>query len=73
MRSENDFIRLLKPPQNFQIAPTSLLHHHFGDKRGLFRAVFEELEREIVERVEADAQAAWNTLSPVKANDREQP
>jgi AcrR family transcriptional regulator len=24
------------------------LHHHFGDKRGLFRAVFEQLEAEIV-------------------------
>ena len=24
------------------------LHHHFGDKRGLFRAVFEQLEGEIV-------------------------
>lgn len=24
------------------------LHHHFGDKRGLFRAVFEQLEVEIV-------------------------
>lgn len=24
------------------------LHHHFGDKRGLFRAVFEQLEDEIV-------------------------
>lgn len=24
------------------------LHHHFGDKRGLFRAVFEQIEGEIV-------------------------
>lgn len=34
------------------------VHHHFGDKRGLFRAVFEELEREIVEQVEAAAEHA---------------
>lgn len=29
------------------------LHHHFGDKKQLFRAVFEELEAEITERVAA--------------------
>jgi AcrR family transcriptional regulator len=35
------------------------LHHHFGDKAGLFRAVFEQLEAEInAELVEAIGRAA---------------
>jgi AcrR family transcriptional regulator len=29
------------------------LYHHYGDKQGLFRAVFEEIEREVAERVVA--------------------
>jgi AcrR family transcriptional regulator len=29
------------------------LHHHFGDKAGLFRAVFEELEAELAEEIAA--------------------
>ncbi|GDY30839.1 TetR/AcrR family transcriptional regulator [Gandjariella thermophila] len=27
------------------------LYHHYGDKQGLFRAVFEEIEREVTEQV----------------------
>jgi AcrR family transcriptional regulator len=29
------------------------LYHHYGDKQGLFRAVFEEVERELTDEVEA--------------------
>ena len=34
------------------------LYHHFGDKEGLFRAVFEELEAEVMATVAAAATAA---------------
>ena len=33
------------------------LHHHYGDKRGLFRAVFEQVEQELTEEL-ADVIAA---------------
>lgn len=37
------------------------LHHHFGDKAGLFRAVFEELEVGFSEEIEAAVAAAPDT------------
>jgi AcrR family transcriptional regulator len=39
------------------------LHHHFGDKAGLFRAVFEELEVDISEEIGAAMAAAPDTPS----------
>jgi len=41
------------------------LYHHFGDKRGLFRAAFEAVERSLAERVAAAARAGgdpWQRL-----------
>jgi AcrR family transcriptional regulator len=37
------------------------LYHHYGDKQGLFRAVVEELERELTEEVSA----AFTTTDPL--------
>ncbi|MCI3273630.1 TetR/AcrR family transcriptional regulator [Streptomyces cylindrosporus] len=42
------------------------LRHHFGDKRELFRAVFEEQERDITDRVAAalaDADGSWSAAT----------
>lgn len=41
------------------------LYHHFRDKQDLFRAVFEELERELVEQINAAAmreERAWERV-----------
>ncbi|HEY7199356.1 MAG TPA: helix-turn-helix domain-containing protein [Candidatus Dormibacteraeota bacterium] len=41
------------------------LYHHFGDKRGLFRAAFEAVERGLADRVAASARAGtdpWQRL-----------
>ncbi len=41
------------------------LYHHFGDKRELFKAVFEQLEEELVQKVKAKASGAsdpWEQL-----------
>jgi AcrR family transcriptional regulator len=40
------------------------LYHHFGDKKDLFRAVHEQLEAEITERVGADLAAAAAAAGP---------
>jgi AcrR family transcriptional regulator len=39
------------------------LYHHYGDKQGLFRAVFEELEREVTEQI-AEAVAGETDVWP---------
>lgn len=39
------------------------LYHHYGDKQGLFRAVVEELERELTAEVEAAFAGAPDTLA----------
>ncbi len=39
------------------------LYHHYADKRGLFRAVVEELERELTEEVGAAFGSAPDTLT----------
>lgn len=42
------------------------LYHHFGNKRGLFQAVMEAIQKEIGERVEAEASQSenpWEQLS----------
>ncbi|HVW44179.1 MAG TPA: TetR/AcrR family transcriptional regulator [Amycolatopsis sp.] len=38
------------------------LYHHYGDKQGLFRAVFEEVEREITAEVNAVLEGAGDPL-----------
>jgi AcrR family transcriptional regulator len=43
------------------------LYHHFDGKEQLFRAVHEEVERELVERVAADASAAGDPLAVLHA------
>jgi AcrR family transcriptional regulator len=39
------------------------LYHHFRDKTDLFRAVYEDLEQELVERVVAEVSAAGDPLA----------
>ncbi|WP_370963618.1 TetR/AcrR family transcriptional regulator [Amycolatopsis sp. cg9] len=39
------------------------LYHHYGDKQGLFRAVVEEIERELTEEVEVAFDGAADPLS----------
>ena len=39
------------------------LHHHFGDKAGLFRAVFEQLDAELTTELNTALTAAEDTLS----------
>lgn len=39
------------------------LYHHYGDKQGLFRAVVEELERELTADVDAAFRAAPDTVT----------
>ena len=43
------------------------LYHHYGDKQGLFRAVVEELERELTADVEAAFAVAPDTLTGMVA------
>ena len=43
------------------------LYHHYADKQGLFRAVVEELEREVTAEVEAAFAAAPDPLSGMAA------
>src|SRR5919197_3631810 len=41
------------------------LYHHYGDKQGLFRAVFENVERELTEQVAtavADEPEVWQGM-----------
>ncbi|MBU5445391.1 TetR/AcrR family transcriptional regulator [Paenibacillus sp. MSJ-34] len=41
------------------------LYHHFGNKKGLFRVVFESVQKEIAERIETEAAASedlWQQL-----------
>lgn len=43
------------------------LHHHFGDKAGLFRAVFEQLEARLSAELRAALEATEDTLSGMAA------
>jgi AcrR family transcriptional regulator len=43
------------------------LYHHFDGKEDLFRAVYEDVERELVERIAADATAARDPLEALHA------
>jgi AcrR family transcriptional regulator len=43
------------------------LYHHFEGKQELFRAVYEDVERDLVERVAADATAAGDPLEALHA------
>src|SRR5215212_184607 len=43
------------------------LYHHFDGKEDLFRAVYEDVERELVERVAASATAAGDPLELLHA------
>src|ERR1700737_3556857 len=38
------------------------VYHHLGSKEDLFRAVYEEVERELVEQIAAEALSAANPL-----------
>jgi AcrR family transcriptional regulator len=42
------------------------LHHHFGGKADLFRAVYEDLEREVLERVAVAAMDAPDPLAQLR-------
>lgn len=46
------------------------LYHHFEGKEGLFRAVYEQVERELVERIAAEAMSAANPLDALRAGAR---
>lgn len=46
------------------------LYHHFAGKEDLFRAVYEELERELVERIAAQAVSAQDPFEALKAGHR---
>jgi AcrR family transcriptional regulator len=43
------------------------LYHHFSGKEDLFRAVYEEVERDLVERIAAEALAAGDPLAVLRA------
>ena len=43
------------------------IYYHFGSKQGLFEAVFRDVERDIVERIEARARASDGPLEAVVA------
>src|SRR4051812_30151379 len=43
------------------------LYHHFAGKRELFRAVYEDVERELVERIAAGAMAGGDPLEALHA------
>src|SRR5437588_7402410 len=46
------------------------LYHHFKSKEDLFRAVYEQVEQELVEQIAADALAAENPLHALRAGAR---
>jgi AcrR family transcriptional regulator len=46
------------------------LYHHFESKEDLFRAAYEDVERELVERIAADALSATNPLEALHAGAR---
>jgi AcrR family transcriptional regulator len=46
------------------------LYHHFESKEDLFRAVYERVEQELVERIAADAVSAGNPLEALHAGAR---
>ena len=46
------------------------LYHHFESKEDLFRAVYEDVERELVERIAADAMSADDPLQALRAGAR---
>ena len=46
------------------------LYHHFSGKEDLFRAVYEDLERELVERIAADAMSSGDPLAALHAGAR---
>src|SRR5436305_10389249 len=46
------------------------LYHHFGNKEDLFRAVYEDVEREMVETIAAGAMTAKDPLEALHAGAR---
>jgi AcrR family transcriptional regulator len=46
------------------------LYHHFDGKEDLFRAVYEQVERELVERIAQDAMSAGDPLQSLRAGAR---
>jgi AcrR family transcriptional regulator len=46
------------------------LYHHFQSKEDLFRAVYEDVERELVERIAGDALSAGDPLAALHAGAR---
>jgi AcrR family transcriptional regulator len=46
------------------------LYHHFKGKEDLFRSVYEEVERDLVERIAADALAAGDPLEALRIGAR---
>jgi AcrR family transcriptional regulator len=46
------------------------LYHHFDSKEGLFRAVYEQVEHDLVERIAADAMSAADPLDALRAGAR---
>lgn len=46
------------------------LYHHFASKEDLFRAVYEDVERELMERIAADAMSADDPLEALRAGAR---
>jgi AcrR family transcriptional regulator len=43
------------------------LYHHFADKKDLFRAVYEDVERELVEQIAAGALSAADPVEALRA------
>src|SRR5207248_439524 len=43
------------------------LYHHFASKEDLFRATYEDVERELVERIAAEAASAQDPLEALRA------
>jgi AcrR family transcriptional regulator len=46
------------------------LYHHFDSKEGLFRAVYERVEQELVEQIAADAMSTEDPLDALRAGAR---
>src|SRR5437763_2854047 len=46
------------------------LYHHFANKEDLFRAVYERVEQELVERIAAEAVSAADPLAALRAGAR---
>jgi AcrR family transcriptional regulator len=46
------------------------LYHHFGSKEGLFRAVYESVERDLVEQIAATALAAADPIEALRSGAR---